>query len=191
MPRIAETTMRPSYGLFVRWLSREMPKRNSCSGSYTMAVQVVFQRTTPKRLAYTARLRSKGTPTQCSTLCSFTQKVMAFLRTTPKLLVGNRKFWQIKSSEARKAAEQGDTEAQVSLGQMYEDGYGVSKDIPEAIRRYRLANRAMPEGLHCLGSCMKTASMYRGIMSKHTCGSTSPQPKGTNLPPKAGTASNM
>ena len=39
----------------------------------------------------------------------------------------------------RKAAEQGDAEAQYNLGVCYENGIGVEKDLFEAVRYYRMA----------------------------------------------------
>ena len=39
----------------------------------------------------------------------------------------------------RLAAEQGDAEAQINLGVMYETGRGVPKDDKEAVKWYRLA----------------------------------------------------
>ena len=39
----------------------------------------------------------------------------------------------------RKAAEQGDAEAQFNLGAMYYQGHGVPEDYPEAVKWYRAA----------------------------------------------------
>ena len=41
--------------------------------------------------------------------------------------------------ETRRSAEQGDAEAQFSLGRMYDEGEGVAEDDAEAVRWYRLA----------------------------------------------------
>ncbi len=44
-----------------------------------------------------------------------------------------------EAADCHKAAEQGDTEAQVKLGQMYHLGQGVAQDDKEAVRWYRKA----------------------------------------------------
>ena len=41
--------------------------------------------------------------------------------------------------DARKAAEQGDAQAQSYLGFVYSNGYGVAKDLVEAVKWYRKA----------------------------------------------------
>ena len=42
----------------------------------------------------------------------------------------------------RRAAEQGNTDAQIFLGHMYANGRGVPQDDAEAVRRYRRRGRA-------------------------------------------------
>src|ERR1035438_1985783 len=49
----------------------------------------------------------------------------------------SRQLESLKDLIAR--AEQGDSQAQVSLGNMYNNGQGVSKDYKEAARWYRLS----------------------------------------------------
>ena len=44
-----------------------------------------------------------------------------------------------RAKHAREAAEQGDSNAQYGLAQMYEEGRGVPKDLTEAIKWYRKA----------------------------------------------------
>jgi TPR repeat protein len=39
----------------------------------------------------------------------------------------------------RKGVDAGDTQCMANIGQMYEDGVGVPKDIPQAISWYRRA----------------------------------------------------
>ena len=46
---------------------------------------------------------------------------------------------ELSLDELRALAEQGDAEAQFSLGIMYDSGRGVPQDATEAIRWYRLA----------------------------------------------------
>ena len=57
--------------------------------------------------------------------------------------IGNKNYKKKNYSEAerwyRKAAGQGDAEAQYSLGWMYEQGKGVSQDYSEAAKWYREA----------------------------------------------------
>ena len=43
----------------------------------------------------------------------------------------------------REAAEQGDSNAQYDLAQMYEEGRGVPQDLTEAIKWYRKAHKQM------------------------------------------------
>ena len=62
--------------------------------------------------------------------------------------------------EFRPLAEQGHTEAQKILGQMYKDGTGVSQDYEEAVRWYRLAE----EGGHRLQYMLGELYLYgRGV----------------------------
>jgi len=57
--------------------------------------------------------------------------------------IGNKNYKKKNYSEAerwyRKAAEQGDSDAQYSLGAMYYLGHGVSQDYSEAVKWYRKA----------------------------------------------------
>ena len=54
---------------------------------------------------------------------------------------GNRQEQELKAKAAEylKAAEQGDAEAQFSLGWSYENGYGVEKSYTKAVKWYSKA----------------------------------------------------
>jgi len=62
----------------------------------------------------------------------------------------------------RLAASQGNSDAQMNLGECYEDGQGVNKDLKEAVFFYRLAaNQGNPQAR------MKLALFYyKGIVVK-------------------------
>ena len=52
--------------------------------------------------------------------------------------------------EWKPLAEQGNTDAQTNLGQMYRKGLGVPQDHKTAVKQYRLAaERANPDGRVC------------------------------------------
>ncbi len=54
----------------------------------------------------------------------------------------------------KKAADQGDAEAQYGLGVCYENGYGVSKDLQEAVKWYnKAAKHGLVEAQYNLGVC--------------------------------------
>lgn len=49
-------------------------------------------------------------------------------------------------SELKNKAEQGNAEAQYNLGICYDNGYGIEKNIEEAVKWYRKAvSKAMPK----------------------------------------------
>ena len=51
-----------------------------------------------------------------------------------------------------KAADQGDAEAQISIGFLYMHGFGVQQDYNEAVRWYRMAaEQGNPEAQRCIG----------------------------------------
>ncbi len=59
-----------------------------------------------------------------------------------------------KFQEYKAKAEQGDAEAQFSLGFCYDDGRGVAKDAVEAVKWYRkAAEQGHPEAQFNLGYC--------------------------------------
>jgi TPR repeat protein len=66
----------------------------------------------------------------------------------------------------RKAAEQGDAEAQSRLGDLYANGIGVGRDYGEAAMWYRKsAEQGNPNGQHWLGHCYLTG---RGVGKDET-----------------------
>ena len=59
-----------------------------------------------------------------------------------------------KAEQWRKAAEQGDAEAQYELGHCYHYGYGVTEDKAEAVKWWRkAAEQGNSEAQFCLGRC--------------------------------------
>ena len=58
------------------------------------------------------------------------------------------------------AAEQGDAEAQFSLGVMYDFGEGVPQNDTEAVRWYRMAAEQGAAAQFNLGSCMTSAKAF-------------------------------
>ena len=91
-------------------------------------------------------------------------------------------FGQTNYSEAlksfRRAAEQGDPDAQVSLGQMYEDGEGVTQSYSLAAKWYRKAAEhdvdlggAGPRVETTLESCIYMDVEFPKTTFKLTCGS--------------------
>ena len=66
----------------------------------------------------------------------------------------------------RKAAEQGDADAQCSLGMSYENGQGVEQSYPEAVKWYR---KSAEQGL--VEAQFRLACLYRkgeGVVQNHT-----------------------
>lgn len=67
---------------------------------------------------------------------------------------GPEEDWEQAVYHLRKAAEEGDLDAQYRMGVAYEYGYGVQPDAPEAARWYQLAaNQRHPQALLALSLC--------------------------------------
>ena len=65
----------------------------------------------------------------------------------------NSKIWLKRAvNNFRAAAARGDAEAQIQLGKFYEIGYGVNRDLAEAMKWYRKANeQGHPEAAFFIG----------------------------------------
>ena len=70
-------------------------------------------------------------------------------------------------AETRKKAEQGNTDAQFSLGLRYDNGNGVPKDAVEAVKRFRLSAEQGRAFAQCfLGNALKLARELFERLSK-------------------------
>lgn len=72
-----------------------------------------------------------------------------------RLLADQSALAEVKDvEELRKAAEQGDTRAQLNVGFCYESGRGVAKDTTQAIKWFRrAAEQGFDEAQYALGCC--------------------------------------
>ena len=57
-------------------------------------------------------------------------------------MAGHRKVWD-SPDEMRKAADEGDAQAQCYLGVSYQNGQGVAQDYSESVKWFRRAARPL------------------------------------------------
>jgi TPR repeat protein len=91
-----------------------------------------------------------------------------------------RKFEQAKKFKCcHKAAEQGDTHAQLHLGWCYAKGEGIRQDYAKAVRWFRVvAEQGDARAQLKLGMCYGTASVPRWITRKPLFGFSGRRNKG-------------
>ena len=71
----------------------------------------------------------------------------------------NRRVWQSSFEEIRKAADEGDAEAQCYLAICYQQGQGVAQDYIESVRWFKRAADQNDATAQCyLGFCYQTGS---------------------------------
>jgi TPR repeat protein len=78
----------------------------------------------------------------------------------------------------RKAADQGDADAQYNLGVMHRDGQGVAQDYAQALAWYRkAADQGFADAQHSFGVMYAKAKAWRRTMRRPSPGSARPQNK--------------